>query len=161
MSPRIMLLLAACLLALSTPAQAQGEEEIETQRCIATRQIKSPVVIDDQNILFFMRQDKVYRNRLPETCKGLLRYKTFSYQQIAGRICESDLIHLYRTTDPTVLRRCKIGIFEEIDSQDIPALVASLHRPPAAEDLPSAEVEDVSKQPETEDPPGDQAGDSP
>lgn len=142
MNTKSLLLLPACLLAFSAIAQTESDE-IETQRCLATRQIKSPVVIDDSNILFFMKGDRVYHNRLPEACRGLLRYKTFSYQQIAGRVCEADLINVHRSNDPTIMRRCRIGIFVEIDSQDIPQLIATLHRPPAAEDLPSADVEDV------------------
>jgi len=152
MKPGIMLLLPACLLVAPVFAQSESDE-IETQRCLATRQIKSPVVVDDSNVLFFMRGDTVYLNRLPEACKGLLRYKTFSYQQIAGRVCESDLINLHRSIDPSVVRRCKIGIFEEIDSRDIPALIASLHRQPAAEELPSADVEAVGDDSEVKEPP--------
>ena len=125
MNTRTMLLLPACLLAMPLFAQSENAE-IETQRCIATRLIDDPVVINDAHILFFMRGNTVYLNRLPEACKGLLKYKTFSYEQIAGRVCESDLIRLHNNTDPTIMRRCKIGIFEEIDSRDIPALIESL-----------------------------------
>ena len=85
-----MLLLLAWLLALSASAQTDSDAnegvDIESIQCLATRQIKSTVVIDDANILFFTRGVSVYHNRLPEACKGLLRYKTFSYEQIAGRI---------------------------------------------------------------------------
>jgi len=146
MNPRITLLITACLLTISAHTQSEIEE-IDTQRCIATRQIKSSVVVDDSNVLFFMRGENIYRNRLPEACKGLLRYKTFSYRQIAGRICESDLIHVHQSNDPSIMRNCRIGIFESIDSQDIPTLIESLHRPPDAEELPSAKVEDIGNDP--------------
>ena len=109
MNSRITLLIPACLLAISAYTQSEIEE-IETQRCIATRQIKSTVVVDDSNVLFFMRSNNIYHNRLPEACKGLLRYKTFSYRQIAGRVCESDLINVHRSNDPSIIRNCKIGI---------------------------------------------------
>ena len=153
MNTKNLLLLPACLLAFSAAAQTESDE-IETQRCLATRNIKSPVVIDDSNILFFMKGETVYHNRLPENCKGLLRYKTFSYQQIAGRVCEADLINVHRNNDPTITRRCRIGIFVEIDSRDIPALIAALHRPPAAEDLPSADVEEVAEEADKDPPEG-------
>ena len=147
MNPAKLLLLPACLLAIATSAQTDSDEaavqEIDSQRCLATRQITSTVVIDDANILFFTRGDSVYHNRLPELCKGLLRYKTFSYEQIAGRICEADLINVFRNNDPGVTRRCRIGAFDEMDSRDIPALIQTLHRPPAGDELPTADVEDV------------------
>lgn len=142
-----MLLLLAWLLALSASAQTGRDTketvDIESKECLATRQIKSSVVIDDANILFFTRGNSVYHNRLPEACKGLLRYKTFSYEQIAGRICEADLISVFRNTDANIIRRCRIGNFDSMDSQDIPALIQTLHRPPTSEELPTADVEDV------------------
>ncbi|MDG2376078.1 MAG: hypothetical protein P8M18_06980 [Woeseiaceae bacterium] len=142
-----MLFLPTCLLALSASAQTDSDAyesvDIKSKQCLATRQIKSTVVIDDANILFFTRGNSVYHNRLPEACKGLLRYKTFSYEQIAGRICEADLITLFRNTDAGIIRRCRIGKFDSMDSQDIPALIQMLHRPPTGEELPTADVEDV------------------
>ena len=142
-----MLLLLAWLLALSASAQTGSDTretvDIESKQCLATRQIKSTVAIDDANILFFTRGNSVYHNRLPEACKGLLRYKTFSYEQIAGRICEADLISVFRDTDASIIRRCRIGNFDSMDSQDSPALIPTLHRPPTSEELPTADVEVV------------------
>lgn len=152
MTSRIALLLPAFILAISASAQTDTVstdavvEEVETKRCIATRQLKSNVVLDDANILFFTLGNTVYRNQLPEACAGLLEYKTFSYQQFAGRICETDIINVHRNNDPSIVRRCRLGDFQVIDSQDIPALINSLHRPPKAESLPSAEVEEVTKE---------------
>lgn len=151
---RIAVILPAILVAVSTAAQSESEDaaavkpELKTQECLATRRLKSNVVIDDANILFFMIGNTVYHNRLPENCNGLLRYKTFTYRQIAGRICDGDVINVHRSLDPGVVRRCRIGHFEEIDSRDIPALISTLHRPPDMESLPSAEVEDVGESPE-------------
>ena len=46
MNTKNLLLLPACLLAFSATAQMESED-IETQRCLATRQIKSRVVGDE------------------------------------------------------------------------------------------------------------------
>ena len=155
----IALLLPVCVLSMSAVAQTADENadavksEVDTQRCIPTRQLKSAVVVDDANILFFMIGTAVYRNQLPKACNGLLKYKTFSYERIAGRVCESDLINVHRNNNPGVWKRCRLGNFQSIDSREIPALIGSLHRQPQAESLPSADIEDVGEQAEETPPP--------
>jgi hypothetical protein len=89
---------AACLLALTAglPAIAQDDEEAPFDRtpqdCILASNIDKHDAVDDQNILFYMR-NRVYRNHLPRTCPGLERNNRISYKlQGTRRLCSTDVI---------------------------------------------------------------------
>ena len=64
--------LPACLLPLliALPAIGQDDEEAfdRTPRdCITSSSIRQTEAVDDQNVLFFMRDRTVYRNHLPRS----------------------------------------------------------------------------------------------
>jgi hypothetical protein len=95
----IRLALAACFLpALAvTPALAQdGEEEAfdrTPQDCVSTNGIDQTDAVDDQNILFYMRNGSVYRNHLPRKCPGLERENRFAYKLVGSqRLCSINTI---------------------------------------------------------------------
>jgi hypothetical protein len=90
--------LVACLLPLiGLPAVAQDDDESAFDRtpqdCILASSIDEHDAIDDQNILFYMRDGKVYRNHLPRKCPGLERENRISYQlRGTRRLCSIDTI---------------------------------------------------------------------
>jgi hypothetical protein len=90
--------LAACLLPLliALPAIGQDDEEAfdRTPRdCIMSSSIRQTEAIDDQNVLFFMRDRTVYRNHLPRKCPGLEREDRFTYKlDGTRRLCSINTI---------------------------------------------------------------------
>ena len=90
---------AACLLSLAAgvPVIAQDDEDAPFDRtpqdCILSSSIDQTDAVDDQNLLFYMRNRGVYRNTLPRECPGLERNNRFSYKlQSSRRLCSTDMI---------------------------------------------------------------------
>jgi hypothetical protein len=88
--------LTAGLLPLLAASSASGQEDGAFDRtpqdCITVSSIDETDAIDDQNIIFRMRGDRVFRNHLPRRCPGLERENRIAYRTTAGRLCNIDTI---------------------------------------------------------------------
>lgn len=88
----------AGLLPLLAGAGALGQDDEDKpfdrtpQDCVITSRIDQTDAIDDQNIIFRMRGDKVYRNTLPRTCPGLQRENRIAWETSTARLCSIDMI---------------------------------------------------------------------
>ena len=87
------------LLPLLGAATALGQDDDEDaafdrtpEDCLITSRIDQTEPIDDQNIIFYMRGDKAYRNTLPRTCPGLLREGRIAWTTHTSRLCSIDTI---------------------------------------------------------------------
>jgi hypothetical protein len=93
-STQLAALLVPLLLAL--PASGQDDEETfdRTPRdCIQSSSIRDTQAVDDQNVIFFMRDRTVYRNHLPRKCPGLEREDRFTYKlEGTRRLCSINTI---------------------------------------------------------------------
>ena len=69
--------------------------------CIIVSSIDETDALDDQNLVFKMRGDRIYKNHLPRRCPGLERENRIAYQTRGGRLCSIDTI--------TVLEQSGIG----------------------------------------------------
>lgn len=81
--------------------------------CLPTYQIDHTTVVDDQTILFAMRDRTVYRNRLPAKCPGLyLDNRGFTYSPVPGsnEVCSNLVIITLNTTHAV----CQLGAFEPL-----------------------------------------------
>jgi len=125
--------LAAGLFSLlpASGALAQGDDEDDAfdrtpQDCITVSRIDQTEALDDQNILFRMRGDQVFRNHLPRRCPGLERENRIAYRTTAGRLCSIDTI--------TVLEQfgvgfrdgftCRLGEFVPLSPAEVEELEA-------------------------------------
>lgn len=89
---KTLLSLAACsTLSLSATAIADQGTQTAPKRCINTRLIQNTHVLDDQNILFYMRDGKIYHNHLSSACPGL-RHNPFMYSIPMTQLCNIDII---------------------------------------------------------------------
>ena len=92
------LCLTAALLPLLGPLAALGQDDEEAtfdrtpEDCVITSRIDQTEPIDDQNIIFYMRGDRAYRNTLPRTCPGLLREGRIAWATHTSRLCSIDTI---------------------------------------------------------------------
>jgi hypothetical protein len=86
----------AALVPLLAAATAGGQEDAAFDRtprdCVVTQSIDKTDAVDDQNILFYMRGNKVYRNHLPRKCPGLERENRIGYETHSSRLCAIDTI---------------------------------------------------------------------
>ena len=144
--PTYMLIVIACLLNLSVAVSSMADEvKYENARsCILTRTLKSTAVVDDRNVLFIKKGNTIYHNILPRQCKGLSRYKQFSYRTTAGSLCNFDTI---RVLDGHGFesRSCRLGYFYEISTEDLRTLVEMSRRPPEPEPQPPDKEEEIIK----------------
>src|SRR5262245_24529740 len=90
--------LAAGLLPLFVGASVLGQDDEDKpfdrtpQRCLITSRIDQTDAIDDQNIIFRMRGDRVYRNTLPRACPNLQRENRIAWETRSGQLCNVDTI---------------------------------------------------------------------
>ena len=139
---RSMVLAAAAV--LMTTAAGHAEEKRTNpdlpfasgppEQCISLQRIDHSEIVDDQNILFYMKGDEVYRNYLPHDCPGLSTHDAFMYRTSLSQLCSLDIV--------TVLMRmgfngftpgasCGLGMFYPVTEQDVAGLKTSLEDPAA------------------------------
>lgn len=142
----------ASLTALAFPgaALAGGQEDVsdgEVRSCIRTPQIRNTKVIDDRNILFYMRGSTVYHVTLSRRCPGLRREGRFSYRTSTGNLCHLDTITVLYSgatgLDPGA--SCGLGYFRKVTKEDAEALIEGLQKDPEAKPLPPADPEDMTE----------------
>ena len=118
------------------------EEEEGPRNCLTTRRITKSIVVNDLNILFLVTGKTAYLNILPNQCKGLSRYRRFTYRTTAGSLCNLDTIQVI-TGSGYAGRSCVLGSFHPVDKADALAVIEEPRELPDAKSLPPAEVEDI------------------
>jgi hypothetical protein len=119
-----------------------GEPVIE--RCLSTRALRSPEIIDDTHIVFRASRKRLYLNTLPTTCVGLKRQGRISYQK-ESNLCENDRFNVLERAGMRLRlgMSCRLGPFELISQEDL----EKLREPPAPQPEPKPvelpKVEDV------------------
>ena len=93
----------------------------ESARCVNSRTIKRTSVIDDRNIVFYMRGSTIYLNVLPRECRGLSHQRRFSYTTVTRSLCNSDSIRVLRETGFGLEegRSCRLGLFHPTTDEQI------------------------------------------
>jgi len=91
----------------------------ETQKCIRIASISRTDIIDQSNILFYMRDGTVYLNALPRKCPRLRPRTTFGYKTSLNQLCNVDTINIVDTTGPGISRgpTCGLGMFTPITKE--------------------------------------------
>ena len=145
MHKRVFIPAAACLvLSVSPFAPALADEAPEEggERCVNMRTVSSTEVIDDQTILFYMRNGVIYRNYLPRRCSGLAREQRFSYSTTVSRLCDIDTITVLYNQGVGLSSgaSCGLGKFYPISKDEAQALKETPDIEPKP--LPPAEPEE-------------------
>ncbi len=139
-----------CLLAglvLFDTVLADEVDDENAERCIPIRSIQNTHVIDDRNILFYMRGKQVYLNQLPRRCGGLGMQRRFMYETSLSQLCDLDTITVLNAFGGGFTRgaTCGLGLFHPITEEDADALRNAEPPQPEAEELPTAEPEEVGE----------------
>ncbi len=66
------------------------------QNCVQIIGIRESRVRDDSTIDFYMRDGKIYRNALPNSCPSLGFERAFSYATSLSELCSVDIITVIR-----------------------------------------------------------------
>jgi hypothetical protein len=115
----------------STRVAAQDDSADAMAACIRINAIGHTQVLDDRNILFFMRNRVTYRNTLLGTCPGLRAENHFMYgQDVGNSLCKGNLINVL--TSPTGAfggfergASCWLGFFQAVSDDEVADLVAA------------------------------------
>lgn len=107
------------LISFSVFASEENNELVdmsEPKRCLNLHAIKNMKIVDANNILFYARGNKLYRNTLPRKCSGLKPGSVISYNVHIGRLCRRDLISVMDKFGDrfSPASKCGLGSFEQI-----------------------------------------------
>lgn len=148
----VILLLGAT--AVYSDEQVDGVDD-EPRRCINTGSILRTRIIDDSNIVFIMRGDKMYLNTLRKPCSGLARGGSFYYATPTRSLCEMERIgHAdYMTVGRSLGGRCALGIFKRTSLEDLERIFAPRFKEPETREVNPPSIEEF----DTEDDGGETA----
>lgn len=80
-------------LALMTgPAWGAGADAADTVSCVNLKWIDRTKALDEQTIVFYMRNGDIYVNHLSNRAPGLTHNRPFMYKTSTGQLCDSDII---------------------------------------------------------------------
>ena len=148
---KLIVLLFSIILFKDIQAQEKTAEpgsDLERQ-CISVRQIRKTQVIDDQNVLFYMRGGSVYHNMLLRRCTTLRRENRFMYESRTGGLCRMDNIRVLTSNmmGGGLLGGifCPLGKFNKLSDEDVEAFkMATKGKPPKANPLPMPDPQEVN-----------------
>jgi hypothetical protein len=99
-------------------------DAVSEKTCVPLRSIDRTDVIDDYNILFYMRGPDIYHVRLPHRCPGLRIADSFMYSTSLTVLCDLDIIRPLRNIgggfSPGV--GCGMGRFIPITKEEVALL---------------------------------------
>ena len=126
---------ASCVFAIGTACADEilidgPDESHPSEKCVSVSRIDTTRVLDDRNVLFFMRGGKIYRNFLPRRCPGLSRRDAFSYRTSSSRLCDVDTITLLQLAGSGFIPgpSCGLGKFYPVTEQEAEALEGEVER---------------------------------
>ena len=129
--PRSSIFLFAALASTAlTIGNAQDDPPAPDPRCLQLRRIDHTDNVGDRNVLFYMRDGKIYQNELRQTCPGLSRDRPIMYRVVMNQLCDTDVITVLEPIGfggfmPTA--SCALGEFRQIDEAGVEALKAGEH----------------------------------
>jgi hypothetical protein len=132
--------LAVAVAAVAAPswlAAQDGEDgafDRTPQDCVILQLVDQTDVIDDQNIIFTLRNHKVLRNTLPRRCPNLAREGRFMYETTSGRLCSIDTITVLEQIGVGLSRgfTCRLGEFVPLSPAEAEDLAVERKEGPRA-----------------------------
>ena len=126
----ILGLAVAMLVAGARIAEAQESRSDEVRNCVDVRGIDRTEVVDEDTLLFFMRNGDVYRNDFPNQCAALRFEETFMYRTAVSQLCDVDVITVLDDAGFGFLPlgSCALGKFQPIDEDAAEELLSTHSR---------------------------------
>jgi len=88
----------------------------EVENCLSLARIDRSDVLDDQTIIFEMKGNDYYVNRLPYRCPQLGFEERYSYSTSLTQLCNTDIITVITSTGRGA--SCGLGMFEKIEKKE-------------------------------------------
>jgi hypothetical protein len=91
----------------------------QLERCVRLQQIDHTDVVDDNTILFYMRDGTILRNNLPQRCPDLKGQDRFMYRVSLPSLCDVDVITVLNDIGPGFMpgASCGLGKFQSISKE--------------------------------------------
>ncbi len=106
------MLISLVLIGALAAADAPSETPKATMRdCVTTYTLRSTAVLDDQTILFQLRDGSVWKNTLDYSCPSLGFREAFSYESHGTQLCDVDTIKVFEPYGNSGVT-CGLGKFE-------------------------------------------------
>jgi len=150
--------IATALLAAVGPKSAAAQEPATAAKsCVYLPDIDHTKIVNERNILFYLRNNTVLQNSMREPCYGLHEKTRFTYGSTAlRRLCSGDMITLLADLSfggVASANTCKLGMFLPVDADEVDEILAAARKdkggqrkhaiksqpvelPPAAPDAP-------------------------
>ena len=143
----ISIIAGLCLVGLA-PLSASAQDELDDRtaaRCVSLNRLSKTSVVDESNVLFYMRGGDIYLNRLPHRCAGLRPNKTFMYRTSMSQLCDLDVITVLERIGPGFMPgpSCGLGRFHPITKEEAKALNAAPPQRIEKKDPPTAQPEEL------------------
>jgi hypothetical protein len=157
-SKRIAIASAAALLAAVGPKSAAAQAEpTAAKSCVYLADIDHTKIVNERNILFYLRNNTILQSSFREPCWGLREKSRFTYGSTAlKRLCAGDMITVLADLSfggVAPANTCKLGLFLAVDDDEVDDLLAAASKdkggqkkkaikstpvelPPAAPDAP-------------------------
>ena len=121
---------AIAVIAVGGATRSAGQAAAPEQSCIYMSDVRRTTILDDNNILFYMRNGTVYQNHLRHTCFMLRSANRFTYGSSAmRRLCVGDIIQVLPESSfggtPFPMATCNLGSYLQIDKEVADDLVAA------------------------------------
>lgn len=119
---RIFLLPVSLMIWLPFAALAQDEAEernMDATHCVRIVDVDAIKIVNDETLLFRMRDGTVYENDLPHRCPGLRRNDTLMYRSSVGRLCSVDIVTVLYNRGFGFMpgASCGLGMFSPISEE--------------------------------------------
>ncbi|MFK8019536.1 MAG: hypothetical protein AB8B86_07200 [Pseudomonadales bacterium] len=94
------------------------------ERCINLRRLDRSEVLGNQTIVFHMRGDDIFINRLRFRCLGLSKRDTIMFETRFNQLCNLDQVTVLNETGGRFMRgaSCGLGLFHPIDQETVDLL---------------------------------------
>jgi len=129
-SKPVLLAGAIAAVALCGATRSSGQQTATEQQCVYMGDVRRTAILDDNNILFYMRNGTIYQNHLRNTCFMLKSANRFTYGSSAmRRLCVGDLIQVLPESSfggaPFPMATCSLGSYLQIDKDVADDLLAT------------------------------------
>ena len=94
---------------------AAYKETGKTTRCLRLVDIDQTRILNAQNILFRLKNGKLYISKLAHRCPGLTRDRAISYSLSVPELCDLDIITVIDTGLHQEVGSCGLGTFHEVE----------------------------------------------
>ena len=129
-SKRIAIASAAALLAAVGPRSAAAQADpTAAKSCVYLPDLDHTKIVDNRNILFYLRNNTILQNSMREPCYGLHDKTRFTYgSSVLKRLCAGDIITLLADLSFGGVasgNTCKLGMFLPVDEDEVDDLLAA------------------------------------